>query len=205
MEAFQLLQAWADPSGGGNNDQNFKILGNGLVSTIVKDTNENPVIMYAPEAPESLLQDYGVGNITNGKATVRLDPILSKNIRVDTNHPLKVFVQLEGDCNGVYVTNKTATEFTVKELQNGKSNVSFSWSIVATRADETFQLKNGKTRTSHNSLRFPEAPKPLKSNKTSKKESSKESLNSQIISGSKLHTNKKASSKEKATPKASKN
>ena len=48
---------------------------------------------------------------------------------------LRVFVQLEGDCNGVYVTNKTATGFDVVELNNGSSNVSFQWSITANVAD----------------------------------------------------------------------
>ena len=158
---FAAVGGWWDPPGGGNNNQIFKIIGNGSVSTIVKDTQEIPRVMYAPEAPENLFQDYGVGKLVNGIATIQLDPILVKNIRVDENHPLKVFVQLEGDCNGVYVTNKSASGFTVKELQRGRSNVSFSWSIVATRADEVFYTKDGNTRISHNNQRFPIAPKPL--------------------------------------------
>lgn len=158
---YAAVAAWVDPVGNGDDNQNFKIIGTGVVSTIVKDVNENPVIMYAPEAPESFFQDYGIGKLTNGTAIIRLDPNLSKNIRVDSTHPMKVFVQLEGDCNGVYVTNKSANEFTVRELQKGKSNVSFSWSIVATRADEVFYSDKGVARTSYNGQRFPLAPKPL--------------------------------------------
>ncbi|MGO3183437.1 MAG: hypothetical protein ACTIJ9_11450 [Aequorivita sp.] len=159
-DGFAATAVWYDPSGWGG-DQNFKIIGTGSVSTIVKDVNEVPVIMYAPEAPESLFQDYGVGELNNGEAIVHLDPILTKNIRVDNEHSMKVFVQLEGDCNGVYVTNKSASSFTVKELQNGKSSVTFSWSIVATRADEVFYNEKGEARISHNNQRFPRAPKPL--------------------------------------------
>lgn len=92
--------------------------------------------MVAPESPEALFQDYGIGSLTNGYAKIDIDPILTKNIRVDETHPMKVFIQLEGDCKGVYVFNKTATSFEVKELQNGNSNVSFSYQIVAFRADE---------------------------------------------------------------------
>ncbi|NNM22561.1 MAG: hypothetical protein HKO54_03320, partial [Flavobacteriaceae bacterium] len=136
----------------------YKILGSGTVSTIVKDTNENPVIMFAPEAPEILFQDYGIGQLVNGSVYVSLDPVLRKNIRVDSEHPLKVFVQLEGDCNGVYVTNKSANGFMVNELQGGTSNVSFAWSIVATRADAQSVGRSGETRISNNGVRFPPAP-----------------------------------------------
>ena len=45
---------------------------------------------------------------------------------------MKVFVQLEGDCKGVYV-QKGATGFDVIELQGGNSNVSFSYRVVAKR------------------------------------------------------------------------
>ena len=114
----------------------YKILGFGTVNTLVRDYVGKERIMAAPEAPEALFQDYGIGKLTNGYAKIEIDPILTKNIRVDETHPLKVFIQLEGDCNGVYVINKSATSFEVKELQNGSSNVSFSYQIVAFRADE---------------------------------------------------------------------
>ncbi len=159
---FAYVGAWADPAGGGNNaDIAYKIIGTGTVSTIVKDVNETPITMFAPEAPEILFQDYGIGKLTNGSVIIQLDPNLSKNIRVDDSHPMKVFVQLEGDCNGVYVTSKSANSFTVKELQGGKSNVPFSWSIVATRADEVIYNDKGVAKTSYNGQRFPLAPKAL--------------------------------------------
>ena len=112
-----------------------------------------------PEAPEVLFEDYGTGRLVDGIAEIKIDPILAKNIHVDSKRPLKVFIQLEGDCNGVFVTNKSKTGFTVKELQNGKSNVDFSWHIVANRADET--EANGE-KTIYQSLRFPDAPEVIK-------------------------------------------
>ena len=87
------------------------------------------------EAPENLFQDYGSGSLVNGNAHISLDPIFSKNIVVNSNHPLRVFIQLEGDCNGVYVTNKTANGFDVKELAGGSSSIPFTWTVVANRAD----------------------------------------------------------------------
>lgn len=136
-----------------------KIIGNGTVNTIVKDLNDEYVVMTCPESPEVIFQDYGTGKLTNGKAKIEIDPILQKNILVDEDHPLKVFIQLEGECNGVYVTSKSISGFEVVELNNGSSNVSFSYEIIATRADETLTGPNGETRVSSYKGRFPKAPK----------------------------------------------
>jgi len=46
---------------------------------------------------------------------------------------MMVFIQLEGDCRGVYVTNKTASGFDVVELQGGTSNANFSYRVVCRR------------------------------------------------------------------------
>tara|TARA_R110000850_G_scaffold182360_1_gene307832 strand:- start:94797 stop:97034 length:2238 start_codon:yes stop_codon:yes gene_type:complete len=141
--------------GARRNGTNYKVLGTGTVSTIVDGINPNEKkTMFAAEAPEVLFEDYGTGQLVNGTATIQIDPIFSRNIHVSNEKPLKVFIQLEGDCNGVYVTNKSANGFTVKELQGGTSNVSFSWHIVANRADE---VVNGE-KTVYQSLRFPDAP-----------------------------------------------
>lgn len=147
----------------------FKIVGPGTVSTIVSSNKENDTkkIMFAPEAPEVLFEDYGTGQLTNGMVKIDIDPIFAKNIFVDEKHPLKVFIQLEGDCNGVFVTSKSKNGFTVKELNGGKSNVKFSWHIVGNRADET--QTNGK-KVTYQSLRFPDAPGPLKTTPVEAKE-----------------------------------
>lgn len=139
---------------------NYKIIGPGTVSTIVAGDKPNDAkkIMFAPEAPEVLFEDYGSGKLVNGIAVVNMDPIFAKNTNIDDKRPLKVFIQLEGDCNGIFVTNKSKKQFTVKELSNGKSNVSFSWHVVANRADEV--EKNGE-KTTYQSLRFPDAPEGL--------------------------------------------
>ncbi|MCK7590447.1 hypothetical protein M0G43_07685 [Subsaxibacter sp. CAU 1640] len=144
----------------GTTGTNYKIIGNGTNSTIIKDNTNTPRILFSPEAPEILFEDYGTGKLINGVAEILIDPVLKDAIYVDENHPLKVFIQLEGDCNGVYVTNKSANGFTVKELGNGVSNVSFSYHIVANRADEIGS--NGEISSKHVGLRFPVGPAPLK-------------------------------------------
>ncbi|MCR9183323.1 MAG: hypothetical protein NXH73_10385 [Flavobacteriaceae bacterium] len=147
----------------GNSDINttdYKIIGTGIVSTLINDTEGIPRILFAPESPEIVFQDYGVGQLVNGEARINLDPILKSSLHIDENHPLKVFVTLEGDCNGVYVTDKTADGFTVKELQGGNSNVPFSWQIVANRADT--KDANGNIVSKHVGLRLPIGPGQIK-------------------------------------------
>ena len=105
--------------------------------------------------------DFGIGQLVNGQAHITIDPDLAINLNVSNDHPLKVYITPEGDCNGVYVTNKSANGFDVVELQGGKSNIPFSWQIVATRANEEYQLRDGSTETSDYSKRFQPAPPPL--------------------------------------------
>ena len=138
------------------NGTNYKITGTGTAGTFVRDLNNQYRIMACPEAPEILFQDYGIGQLTNGEAIITLDPILSKNIIVDAAHPLRVFIQPEDDCNGVFVTEKSQTGFKVKELAHGTTDAKFAWSIVANRADE--KDFNGNVVSINANNRFVPAP-----------------------------------------------
>ncbi|GIV26348.1 MAG: hypothetical protein KatS3mg027_0162 [Bacteroidia bacterium] len=138
----------------------YKVMGNGAVSTIVKDKNQQERIMFAPEAPQVLLQDMGKGKLVNGKAYITLDEIFSNNIIIDENHPAHIFIQPLGDCNGVYVKNISNKGFEVVELMNGKSNIEFSWFIIAIRKDEVDP--NGNVISKYQDIRFPFAPEPVK-------------------------------------------
>jgi hypothetical protein len=150
-----------------------KIEGNGTVNTVVKDNNDNLVVLSCPEAPENFFQDFGKGNLVNGKAHITLDKIFTKNIVVNEKHPLRVFVQLEGDCKGVYVSNQTADGFDVTELQGGNSSVNFTWFVTANRADEV--LPDG-TISKYSSERFAPAMGPQKSFQLNKDELKKQSI-----------------------------
>jgi hypothetical protein len=143
---------------------NYKIINigafGGTVSTDVWDTdNKTRRIMFAPESPEILFQDYGKGQLVNGRAQIKLDPIFSNNIFIDDKHPLQVYIQLEEECNGVYVTNKSATGFDVVELMQGSSNANFTYFVSANRRDYIDQV-TGEIISKHEGVRFPLAPEP---------------------------------------------
>ncbi len=143
--------AWV---GAYNSGTKYKIIGDGSVSTIVKDKKEVEHIMYCTESPEVLFDDYGKGQLVNGEAIIHLDETFAHNIIVNDKHDLRVFIQLEGDCNGVYVADKTNEGFKVKELNKGLSNVKFSYHVIGNRKDE---LVNGQVASKYADNRFPEA------------------------------------------------
>ncbi len=142
--------------------QYYKIVGNGTVSTVIDSPNGEKVTMFCTESPENLFEDYGEGELNNGEAIIQLDPIFSNSIRVDSEHPVRVIVQLEDDCNGVYVYEKSASGFKVKELNGGNSNAKFTYSVVATRANESYVGRDGTLRTADYGRRYPAAPKKAK-------------------------------------------
>jgi hypothetical protein len=65
----------------------------------------------------------GQGALQNGSTFIKF------NSPKDDFDKLLINIQLEGDCNGVFISKKTREGFEVKELQKGKSNVRFSWRI----------------------------------------------------------------------------
>lgn len=139
------------------NGINYKIAGNGQIATFVENpVTKKTVSMFSSVTPEILLQDFGYGKLNNGKAHIDLDAVFSENIFADDKHPIKIFVQLEGDCNGVYVTNKTKKGFDVIELKNGNSNVKFSWFVSANRADS--KNDKGNIISKNSNARYPSAP-----------------------------------------------
>ena len=68
-----------------------------------------------------------------GVATVRLDARFIQT--VNTKSEYHVFLTPNGDCKGLYVHQKTATDFEVRELGNGNSSVKFDYRITALRKD----------------------------------------------------------------------
>jgi len=113
----------------------YGILSNGTKSTVIKDQTGKERIMACTESPEILFEDYGNGKLENGKAHINIDTVFAYSITVNEKHPLRVYIQLEGDCNGVYVTNKTTNGFDVIELKGGTSNVAFGYHVIGNRKD----------------------------------------------------------------------
>jgi hypothetical protein len=146
--------------GGVAGGMDYKILSPGTASTIVDGTQgkQDKRIMFCPEMPEIFFMDVGQGQLQNGRAYITLDPIFAKNIVVNSQHPLRVIIQLEDECNGVRVTNKSQNGFEVVELHNGTSNARFTYFVIANRANR--YKDDGTLASKHEGVRFPPAPEP---------------------------------------------
>jgi hypothetical protein len=86
---------------------------------------------YAARSTEATLDDEGEATLRYGTVHVALDPAFANAI--DDQRPYIVTVTPEGDCNGLYVANRTATGFDVRELRGGRSTTGFAYRIVAKR------------------------------------------------------------------------
>jgi hypothetical protein len=91
------------------------------------------VALAAIESPKNWFEDFGSAQLVNGIAVVALDPDFIETVNTDMDY--KVFPVPNGDCKGLYVTNKTARSFEVRELGSGTSSVSFDYRITALRRE----------------------------------------------------------------------
>ena len=87
--------------------------------------------MSAIESPKNWFEDAGSAQLVSGAAVVALDPTFIQTVNTEMDY--KVFPVPNGDCKGLYVTNKTASSFEVRELGGGVSNIRFDYRIMALR------------------------------------------------------------------------
>jgi hypothetical protein len=98
--------------------------------------------LYCEEATGVYFTDYGVGQLTNGRARVDLDPTFLGTVTIDATHPLQAFIEMNGPTNSVYVL-KDGRGFDVIENGNGRSNAPFDYRIVAKRKGyETVRMES---------------------------------------------------------------
>jgi hypothetical protein len=95
------------------------------------DNGKHQVALAAIESPNNWFEDFGSAQLVGGVATIRLDARFIQT--VNTALEYHVFLTPNGDCKGLYVNQKTATDFEVRELGNGNSSVKFDYRITALR------------------------------------------------------------------------
>jgi hypothetical protein len=86
-------------------------------------------LSYAPRESAPTMEDFGEAQLANGAAYVRLDPSFANAI--DASKSYLVFITPDGETKGLYVAVRSAGGFEVRENGGGRSNVQFSYRIVA--------------------------------------------------------------------------
>ena len=113
----------------------------GTKTAVVALPDDRVVSLYAMESPENWFEDFGSSKLENGVATIALDATFAQTINPETEY--HVFITPNGDCEGLYVAQKTPAGFEVRELHAGKSSVAFDYRIIAKRKGlETLRLED---------------------------------------------------------------
>lgn len=86
---------------------------------------------YAMQSPENWMEDFGSGELQKGVAVVTIDAAFAETVTADASY--HVFITPNGDSKGLYVINKTANSFEVRESGGGTSSLSFDYRVVAKR------------------------------------------------------------------------
>jgi hypothetical protein len=129
----------------------------------IMNPNGSLGLLYSMEAPESWLEDFGTGQLANGKAEVKLDADFAAVAHTDDYH---VFLTPYGDTSGLHVTGQSANGFKVQESKGGTGNIGFSWRVVAKPKSEHKAERLGKftapTVLLPNDSKLPKSPEQAK-------------------------------------------
>ena len=104
----------------------------GAKSVVVPFPDGTQHRLYCMESPESWFEDFGTGQLVNGRAQVQFDPGFASVVTADDYH---VFLTEYEDNNGLYVTGRTNTGFGVYAKTSPNASGTFSYRVVARRKD----------------------------------------------------------------------
>ncbi|HEY7980932.1 MAG TPA: hypothetical protein VID19_05565 [Candidatus Eremiobacteraceae bacterium] len=117
-----------DLDNGGNMVLKGTLTQNGNPKSVTRTSGAGDVVMYSPTQAVATVEDLGEAHLNLGQAYVRLDPRFASTM--NQAHPYLVFITPQGDTAGLYVSQKTATGFLVRE-HGGQSDIAFDYRIVA--------------------------------------------------------------------------
>jgi hypothetical protein len=105
------------------------------------DGGQRIVALSAIESPKNWFEDFGSMQLSNGVAEIVIEPEFAQTVNTEQNY--HVYLTPNGDCKGLYISQKTPTSFEVRELGGGTSSVNFDYRIVALRKNfEDIRLKD---------------------------------------------------------------
>jgi hypothetical protein len=138
----------------------------GSVATVAEVNGGAKVALSAIHSAENWFEDAGSSQLSNGGAVVNIESVFGATINTGVEY--HVFLTPNGDCKGLYVSQKSATSFVVKELGGGTSNIAFDYRIMAKRsgfenvrlADKT-QLMTPNTRATKSTAKNIPSPREI--------------------------------------------
>jgi hypothetical protein len=144
---FPVLVTMNGASAGCEIDTGGDINCSGSISGIVPAAGgKKQVALNAVESPDHWFEDFGSAQLSGGEAVVNIESVFGETVNTGVDY--HVFLTPNGDCKGLYVAQKSATSFVVRELGGGTSSLAFDYRIAAKRrgyeqvrlADKTAEL-----------------------------------------------------------------
>lgn len=99
---------------------------------VVKHPDGSHHALYCLESPESWFEDFGREQLVDGRAEVQIEPSFAAVVDTGSYH---VFLTPEGPSRGLYIHHMTSASFQVREQDEGKSTIAFSYRLVVRRSD----------------------------------------------------------------------
>jgi len=118
-------------------DSSGNVFAHGSYNHYSRTRDGETAMGFGSESTAPTIEDDGTAQLINGEAYVSLDPAFAKAI--DVSHAYHVMLTPDGDTRGLFVANKSVTGFEVREVQGGRSSISFDYHIYARefgRADQ---------------------------------------------------------------------
>jgi hypothetical protein len=101
---------------------------NGSPHDTLPTSTGRKVVLYGAMQTTATVEDFGEAQLSAGEAYVTIDPRFADTI--DKTRTYLIFLTPQGDTAGLYVAQKTAAGFVVRE-HGARSNVVFDYRIVA--------------------------------------------------------------------------
>jgi hypothetical protein len=117
---------------------NLNVLG---TKSAVVQTNGQFRKVFCQEAPSAWFEDFGEGQLVNGRAVIAIEPTYRGTVATaDASRPYHVFLTSHSaDVESLAVTQRNADNFVVEANGKGLMSGSFSYRIVASRADRPYE------------------------------------------------------------------
>jgi hypothetical protein len=115
-------------------DNNGNVFAHGFFASLAATqatSNGSTISTYSTEARAPTIEDFGEATLAAGQVYVRLDPSFASALA--RGQPYYVFLTPLGPNHGLYVSQRTASGFYVRESVPGRAAIAFDYRIVGKR------------------------------------------------------------------------
>ncbi len=84
---------------------------------------------FLAQSTRATIEDSGTARMMSGEAAVRFDSAFARTI--DARAGYQVFLTPDGDTRGLYIASKYEGGFIVREIEHGRSSISFDYRVIA--------------------------------------------------------------------------